>query len=122
MRKFVAGDIDAGLGAFLLGEDGIEKLIHPHLVLPMMAGHLRKIRKFSAVQCHAFPHQFPANAGNYLLAPGVEQTRKRHAGRRGGAAQLASAFHEQRRRAGAGRLDCRNDARGAAPDDQHVGL
>jgi len=88
----------------------------------MTLWHLGEIGKFSFVQFHAFFDQFPADAGNDLFAPGIEQSGKCHATRRHRAAELAVPLHQQDARAGAPGLNGCDGSRGAAADDEHINL
>jgi hypothetical protein len=79
-------------------------------------------REVSFVQFHAFFDQFPADAGNDLFAPGIEQSGKCHATRRHRAAELAVSLHQQDARAGAPGLNGCDGSRSAAADDEHINL
>ena len=122
MRKFVVGDFHAGLRAFLFGEQSVEKLIGEYLILPMLLRHLREVRQRAAIQFHGFLHQFPADTGDHLFAPGIEESGKGNTagGRR--AAELAVAFDDHCLRSGASGLNGRDVSRRASANHEDVDI
>jgi hypothetical protein len=120
LDKFVVGNLDTGIGTFLFGEEGVDVLVDDDLVMPMAFGDLGKVGQGAAVELDGFPDQLPADPGNDLLAPGIEEARLADAANGGHAPELAAAFHQKRSCARAACLDG-GDSAGATPaNDDHI--
>jgi len=99
----------------------IEELVDVHLIMPMPLGYDRKIRERSRIQFHTFADQLPADPGNDLLAPSVEEPREGNATGCGGASQLAAPFDQDGSCSGSGGLNGRDCAGGTTTHNQDIG-
>ena len=122
LGELIVGDLHARLRTLFLGQQGVGEHVDVHLVVPVPLRHLAEIGQRPLVEFHALFHQFPADAGNDLLAPGIKETRERDATRGHGAAKLAAALHQQNTGPGAPGLQGGNGAGGTAADDKHVNV
>ena len=120
LREFVVRDLDAGLGALLFGENRVKKLVGINLILPVTLRDSGEVRKLSAIDFHALLHQLPTDAGDHLLSPRIEQTRKCHTTSRRCAAELTVAFHNECLRSGPPCLNRRDMTSRSAANHKHI--
>ncbi len=119
IRQLIEAEPDARLDGGDLGEDGIERAVDTHLVMPVRAGH-GDVGQAAAVEFDGAADQVPADAGNDLPAVGVEQAGEGDAAEGHGPAELRGEVDQHGRRAGAGGGDRGDTAGGAPADDEDL--
>ena len=120
LDELVVGDLDSSIDAFLFGKNRVNELVDGDLVMIVGFGHLGEIGECSTVEFDGLLDQFPTNAGDDLLSPGVEQAGITHSADGGHAAELAAAFQQKCFGSGAPGLDSGDGAGGASSDDYDI--
>ena len=113
-------DLRPRLGTLLFREQVVQKLVDVHLVLPMSLRYLREVRQCPAIQLDTLLDQFPSNARDDLLAPGIEQAREANAPACCHTAEARRAFHHHCLRSGATGLNRRDMTCRSAADHKHI--